>query len=99
VSEDDQSEQVRKSLAEARLVEIALDEFPDRIRDVKQVAMGHLDELLQNDTGLREGRSVAHFLGTLTRLEATLRADADLHKSGQTRLPSTPKLPRASGSE
>ena len=98
MSEDDQSEQVRKSLAEARLVEIALDEFPDRIRDVKQVAMGHLDELLQNDTGLREGRSVAHSLGTLSRLEATLRADA-LHKSGQTSLPSTPKLPRASGSD
>ena len=91
MSEEDRSQQVRKSLAEARLVEIELDEFPDRIREVKQAAIGRLGELLQNDTGLGEGRSVAHSVGTLSRLEATLRADADLHKSGQSRLPSTPK--------
>jgi hypothetical protein len=99
VSEEDRSQRVRKSLAEARLVEIELDEFPDRIREVKQVAIGRLGELLQNDTGLRERRSVAHSLGTLSRLEATLRADADLHKSGQTSSPSTPKRPRTSGTE
>lgn len=99
MSEEDRSQRVRKSLAEARLVEIAPDEFPDRIREVKQVAIGHLGELLQNDTGLREGRSVAHSLGTLSRLEATLRADADLHKSGQTSVPSTPKPPRTGGAE
>jgi hypothetical protein len=81
VSKEDQ--RARKSLADARLVEIELDEFPDRIREVKQVAIGHLGELLQKDANLREPRSVAHSLGTLSRLEATLRADSKLHKSGQ----------------
>lgn len=80
MSEEDQ--RVRKSLADARLVEIELDEFPDRIREVKQVAIGHLDNLLQKDAGLREPRSVAHSLGTLSRLEATLQADSEHQKSG-----------------
>jgi hypothetical protein len=94
VSEDDRSERVRKSLAEAGLVEIAPDEFPDRIREVKQVAIGHLGELLlKNDAGLGEHRSVAHSLGTLRRLEATLRADADQQKSGHASVPATPTLP------
>jgi hypothetical protein len=86
VSEEDQ--RVRKSLADARLVEIELDEFPDRIREVKQVAIGHLDNLLKHldnllpkDAGLREPRSVAHSLGTLSRLEATLQADSEPQKS------------------
>jgi hypothetical protein len=99
VSDEDRSRRVRKSLAEARLVEIGLDEFSDRIREVKQVAIGRLDELLQNDAGLRERRSVAHSLGTLSRLEATLRADTGLHKSGQAGVPSTPKRPPTSGAE
>ena len=93
MSEEDQSQQVRKSLADARLVEIELDEFPDRIREIKQVAIGRLGELLQDDSGLREGRAVAHALGTLSRVEATLRPDADKHKPGPTRLPSTSKQP------
>jgi hypothetical protein len=75
VSEEDRIQRVRKSLADARLVEIEVDEFPDRIREVKQVAMGRLGELLQKDTGLQERRSVAHSLGTLSRLEATLKTD------------------------
>ncbi len=99
VSEEDQSQRVRKSLAEARLVEIELDEFPERIREVKRVAIGRLGELLQNDTGLGERRSVAHSLGTLSRLEATLRADADLRKSRQSSSPSTPKSPGTGGAE
>jgi hypothetical protein len=100
VDEEDRSHRVRKSLAEARLVEIEPDEFPDRIREVKQVAIGHLgDLLLKNDTGLVERRSVAHSLGTLRRLEATLRADADLQKSGQASEPSTPKRDRTSDDE
>lgn len=75
MSEEDRSQRVRKSLAEAHLVEIAVEEFPDRIRDIKQVAISHLSELLQNETGLQEPRSVAHALGTLSRLEATLRGE------------------------
>jgi len=99
VSEEDRSQRVRESLAKARLVEIGLDEFPDRIREVKQIAIGRLGELLQNDTDLPEGRSVAHSLGTLSRLEATLRPDADRHKSATTSLPPVPKPPRKSGAE
>ena len=91
MSEQDRNEQIRKSLADARLVEIELDEFPDRIREVKQVAVGHLGELLQQDAALREHRSVAQSLGTLSRLEATLRADADRHKPEQSNLPAKPK--------
>jgi hypothetical protein len=94
VSEEDRSQQVRKSLAAARLVEIELDEFPDRIREVKQIAIGRLGELLQKDTGPREHRSVAHSVGTLSRLEARLRADADPHKSKSSSLPASPKQER-----
>jgi hypothetical protein len=96
VDEEDRSQLVRKSLAEAHLVEIAPDEFPDRIREVKQVAIGHLGELLKNDTGGVEHRSVAHSLGTLHRLEATLRAEADLQKAERA-VASTEKLRPASG--
>jgi hypothetical protein len=91
VSEEDRTKRVRKSLAEAGLVEIAPNEFPDRIREVKQVAIGHLGELLKSETGAGEHRSVAHSLGTLRRLEATLRADADQQKLQQTSAPATPK--------
>ena len=94
VDEQDRSQQVRKSLADAGLVEIAPDEFADRIREVKQVAIGHLDELLKSDTGVGEHRSVAHSLGTLRRLEATLRAEADPQKSA---VPSTAKVRPPSG--
>ena len=97
MSEEDRSQRVRKSLADARLVEIEVDEFPDRIREVKQVAIGRLGELLQKDTGPREHRSVAHSVGTLSRLEASLRAEADLHKPGQTDLSATPKPPDKRG--
>lgn len=83
MSEEDRSQRVRKSLADARLVEIEPEEFPDRIREVKQVAIGRLGELLQKDTGLQERRSVAHSLGTLSRLEATLRTDAEVQKPGR----------------
>jgi hypothetical protein len=91
VSEEDRTQRVRKSLADARLVEIELDEFPDRIREVKQVAIGHLGELLQKDTALQERRSVAHSLGTLSRLEATLRTEADPKKPGRSGAPARPK--------
>jgi len=93
VDQEDRSQRSRKSLAEAGLVEIAPDEFPDRIREVKKVAIGHLDDLLKSDTGVGEHRSVAHSLGTLRTLEATLRADAGLQKAGRSLGPSTPKHP------
>lgn len=76
-------QRARKSLADARLVDIEVEEFPDRIREVKQLAIGHLDDLLQKDPSLREPRSVAHSLGTLSRLESKLQADDEPEKSEQ----------------
>ena len=90
MSQDDRTQLVRKSLADARLVEIELDEFPDRIREVKKVAIGRLGELLQADTGLQERRSVAHSLGTLSRLEATLKTDVP-HTPARPSSPTSPK--------
>lgn len=81
MSEQDRSQRLRKSLAEARLVEIAPDEFPDRIREIKQVAIGRLGELLEKDAGVQEPRSVAHALGTLRRLEARLSPEAEHGKT------------------
>jgi hypothetical protein len=84
VSEEDRDQRVRKSLADARLVEIELDEFPERIRQVKQAAIARLGELLQTDANLGEPRSVAHSLGTLSRLENTLRAEGEPHAPQRT---------------
>jgi len=92
LSEEDRSHRVRKTLAEARLVEIAPEEFPDRIREVKQVAIERLGELLQTDAGLHEPRSVAHALGTLSRLEASLRAESDLRESSPTNAAARPSV-------
>ncbi len=75
---DDTEEQQKawKSLSKAGLVEIALDEFPARIKDVKRVVMGHLSELLELKAGIQERDSAAYSLGTLKNLEATLQTDA-----------------------
>lgn len=68
--------QVWKSLSDAGLVEISYDEFPDRIREAKQAVMGRLGQLLKVKNDVQERESVAHSLGTLKNLEATLRRDA-----------------------
>jgi hypothetical protein len=72
-----------KALSEAGLVEIRLDEFADRIRDVKRIVMGHLRELLDFDTSMKERESAAYSLGTLKGLELKV-------------LTNTPKPPDAS---
>ena len=72
-SEKTQTERVWKSLAEAGLVKVSLDEFLERIKDAKHVAIGRLGELLKLENGIQERESVAHSLGTLKRLETTLR--------------------------
>jgi hypothetical protein len=83
--EETKTQRVWKSLTEAGLIEIKLDEFRERIKDVKYVAMGRLGELLELKTGSQEQQSVAHLLGFLKRLETTLRADASLPKPEQSR--------------
>jgi len=70
------TQQVWKSLTDAGLVEIKIDEFPDKLKKVKHVAIGWLGELLERRTAVREQEIVAHSLGTLKRLETTLRTEA-----------------------
>lgn len=61
-----------KSLSDAGLVEIGIEEFPDRIRRVKQTVMSRLSQLLEHDADWRERESAAYSLGTLKKLEAKL---------------------------
>ena len=77
VSEDEESEkgQVWKLLSEAGLVDITLDEFPERIKEAKHVVMGRLSELLELTTDIQERQSAAYSLATLKKLETTLLAE------------------------
>jgi hypothetical protein len=59
-------------LADAGLVEISPEQFPERIKEVKRVAMGRLQELLELKTGVEEQQCIAHSLGTFKRLETIL---------------------------
>jgi len=68
-----------KSLADAGLVEIEIDEFPKRIEDVKQTVMVRLSELLVKETDWRERESAAYSLGTLKKLESKVKANAAKH--------------------
>jgi hypothetical protein len=63
-------------LSEAGLVEIGLEEFAERIRDVKHTVSMRLRELMEFNSGMRERDSAAHSLGTLKRLESKLQAQA-----------------------
>jgi hypothetical protein len=75
---DDETEeqQVWRVLSEAGLVEIRLDEFAERIADVKRIVIVRLRELLDFDTGIEERESAAYSLGTLKRLELKVLANA-----------------------
>ncbi len=77
MSEDEESEkeQVWKLLSEAGLVDITLDEFPERIKEAKHVVMGRLSELLELTTDTQERQSTAYSLATLKKLETTLLAE------------------------
>lgn len=61
-----------QSLADAHLVEIAVEEFPDRIREVKRTVMARLGQLMHEHTDWRERESAAYSLGTLKKLESKL---------------------------
>ncbi|MGO9404946.1 MAG: hypothetical protein ACLPVW_15900 [Terriglobales bacterium] len=65
-----------RALSEAGLVEIRLDEFAERIRDVKRIVGARLHELLNLSTGVKERESAAYSLGTLKRLELKVLANA-----------------------
>lgn len=75
--EKSERERMWKLLSEAGLVDITLDEFPERIKAAKNVVIGRLRELLELTTTIQEERqSVAYSLGTLKKLETTLRVDS-----------------------
>lgn len=69
-------QQVWRVLSEAGLAEIQLDEFAERIRDVKRLVTGRLHELLDFNAGAEERESAAYSLGTLKGLELKVLANA-----------------------
>jgi hypothetical protein len=70
--EDSEKERMWKLLSEAGLVDITLDDFPERIKQAKDVVMGRLGELLERTNQIEERESVAYSLATLKKLETTL---------------------------
>lgn len=74
--EETEEQQVWRALSDAGLVEIRHDEFADRIRDVKNIVIVRLRELLDFDAGLKERESAAYSLGTLKGIELKLLANA-----------------------
>lgn len=70
--EESEKERIWKLLSEAGLVDITLDDFPERIREAKHLVMGRLGELLELTTDIQERQSVAYSLATLKKLETTL---------------------------
>jgi len=82
--QESEAQQVWRALSEAGLVEIRVDEFAERIKEVKRVVVVRLRELLDFDAGSKERESVASSLGTLKGLELKV-------------LENTPKAPDPSG--
>jgi hypothetical protein len=74
--EETEEQQAWRVLSEAGLVEIRLDEFAERIRDVKRIVIIRLRELLDFNTGIKERESAAYSLGTLAGLESKVLANA-----------------------
>ena len=64
----------RKALSDAGLIEIRLEEFAQRIRDVKSLIMVRLRELIDIGNNIKERESAAYSLGTLKVLELKLLA-------------------------
>jgi hypothetical protein len=74
--EETEEQQAWRVLSEAGLVEIRLDEFAERIRDVKRIVIVRLRELLDFNSGIQERESAAYSLGTLKGLELKVLANA-----------------------
>jgi hypothetical protein len=76
--EEAEGQQAWRVLSEAGLVEIRLDEFAERIKDVKRIVGVRLRELLDFNTGIgiKERESAAYSLGTLKGLELKVLANA-----------------------
>ncbi len=74
--EENSEQQAWKALSEAGLVEIRVEEFAERIRDVKRLVQVRLRELLDFDAGYKERESAAYSLGTLKGLELKVLANS-----------------------
>ena len=74
--QETEAQQVWRMLSEAGLVEIRVDEFAERIREVKRVVVVRLRELLDFETGIKERESAASSLGTLKGLELKVLENA-----------------------
>ena len=74
--EETEQQQLWRALSEAGLVEIRLDEFAERIKDVKRIVTVRLRELLDFNTAIKERESAAYSLGTLKGLELKVLANA-----------------------
>ena len=71
--EESEKERIWRLLSEAGLIDIPSDEFPERIKQAKDVVMGRLGQLLEVTHDLQERESTAYSLATLRKLETTLR--------------------------
>ena len=69
-----EKEQVWKLLSEAGLVDIGPNDFPERIKEVKDIVLRRLTELLEATSAHDDCQSTAYSLGTLTQLETRLGA-------------------------
>jgi hypothetical protein len=74
--EETEEQRVWRVLSEAGLVEIRLEEFAERIRDVKHIVTARLRDLLDFNNRIQERESAAYSLGTLKGLELKLLANA-----------------------
>jgi hypothetical protein len=74
--EKNSGQQDWKILSEAGLVEIRVEEFAERIRDVKRLVQVRLRELMDFDAGYKERESAAYSLGTLKGLELKVLANS-----------------------
>ncbi len=75
-SEETEDQRDWRALSEAGLVEIRLDQFAERIADVKRLVIVRLRQLLDFDNGIEERESAAYSLGTLKGLELKVLANA-----------------------
>ena len=71
---ESEKERLWRLLLEAGLVDIPPDDFPERIKEAKDVVLRRLTELLEATSALDECQSAAYSLGTLTKLETRLGA-------------------------
>ena len=75
-AKESEDQRAWRVLSEAGLIEIQLDQFVERIRDVKRIVIVRLRELLDLENGTEERESAAYSLGTLKGLELKLTAKA-----------------------